>query len=123
MEFFKMFSYKLIAGSAETVLSDISSMVVSQSLAIKLFGSTAEALGKSVMVQHDKSFIVGGIFQDVSPKSSYRFDYVISFEDYLEENAWALDWDNNAPRTVLLLREGADRLVVSNKIANYIHLF
>ncbi|MBK8290166.1 MAG: ABC transporter permease [Flammeovirgaceae bacterium] len=47
-DFFNVFSYKLIQGSSNSVLQNKYAMVISDDLAIKLFGSAENCVGKSV---------------------------------------------------------------------------
>ena len=118
--FFKIFSYNLLQGDPEEVLKDKSSIVISASLAISLFGTVDDVLGKAVEYQHLKSYLVSGVFEDVPTNSSYQFDYVISFEEFKDENEWVLSWGNNGPPTFVLLREGSDHKELSNKISNFV---
>src|ERR1051325_5614351 len=55
-DYFKMFSYKLVQGNADKVLTDKFSIIISQALAIRLFGTEKDVIGKTVQVNHDKTF-------------------------------------------------------------------
>jgi len=118
--FFKIFSYELSQGDPEQVLKDKNSIVISESLAVSLFGSSDDVLGKEVEYQHLKSFIVSGVFEEIPNNSSYQFDYVISFEEFKDNNEWVLSWGNNGPPTFVLLHKGSDYQEVSDKITNFV---
>ena len=118
--FFKIFSYPLIQGDPGQVLKDQKSMVISESLAMSLFGTTDDVVGKQVDYQHRKTYIVTGVFENVPSNSSYQFDYVIHFEEFKDENEWVLSWGNNGPPTFVLLRKGSDYQAVSEKIKDFV---
>jgi hypothetical protein len=83
-DFFKIFSYHLIEGNISSVLLNKKGIVLSQSRAKSLFGSTDNVIGKTVgykVVGIEQQCIVTGIFKDVPVNSSEHFDFVLSFDD------------------------------------------
>ncbi len=121
-DYFNIFSYPLLHGNPDQVLKDKSSIVVSRSLAKKLFGADEDAVGKIVELQHNKSFAVSGVFEDLPTASSIQFEFVLSFEEFKTENDWVLEWDNNGPSTFVILHEGSDVRAFSKKIENLIQI-
>jgi len=119
-DYFNIFSFPLIEGDPSQVLADKSSIVISESLAISLFGNVEEAVGKQVEYQHAKTFLVSGVFENIPNNSSYQFEFVLSFEDFKDDNDWVLNWGNNGPRTFLTLKEGTNAAEVDEKIADFI---
>jgi len=118
-DFFKVFSYGLYRGDANQVLTDKKNIVISKSLAEQLFDND-DVVGKVVEFQHEKEFKIAGVFEDVPAASSYQFDFVLTFEEFKEDNDWVLEWGNNGPRTFVRLSEGANAKAVSNKIADFV---
>ncbi len=86
-DFFKIFSYPLIEGNADKVLQDKTAIVISRELAKKLFNTDENVIGKTVEWQHKRSYQVTGLFDKVT-SSSYQFDFVLSFEDFKDDNEW-----------------------------------
>ena len=119
-DYFNIFSYPLLAGTADEVLKDKSSIVISRDLAKKFFGGVEESVGKTLKYDNDASFQVSGVFENIPFNSTYRFDFVLPFEDYKEDNDWVKEWGNNGPHTFAILKEGADPTEVSAKIKDYI---
>jgi predicted permease len=119
-DFFNVYTFPLIHGNADQVLQDKSNIVISETLAAKLFENSLEAVGKSVEFQHDKTFIVSGVYQDMPNNSSIQMDFLLSFELYKDENSWVTNWGSNGPQTYIILKEGSDANQVSNKIANVV---
>ena len=118
-DFFNIFSYGL-QQDPNQVLADKSSIVISENLAMRLFGTKEGVIGKEVNFQHQRTFLVSGIFDGAPSNSSYEFDFVLSFEVFKETNDWVLEWGNNGPKTYITLYEGSDYHQVSDKISNFI---
>ncbi|HKK44007.1 MAG TPA: ABC transporter permease [Balneolaceae bacterium] len=119
-EFFNIFSFHLISGMPEHVLEKPESVVLSQSLAEKYFGSPEKAIGKAIVINQDKSYTVTGVFKDVPKTSTLQFDYVFPFKDWLASNQWAKHWGNNGPMTYVTLKSGATKKEVNPKILDFI---
>ena len=119
-DFFNIFTYPLIVGDPNSVLKDKTSICISRDVANKFFGSIDNAVGKTLRYDDDRNFIVSGIFENINPKSTHIFDFVLPLPDYLDRNEWATQWGNNGPHTYVILQEGADPDEVTKKIAGYI---
>ncbi|MBL7873280.1 MAG: ABC transporter permease [Cyclobacteriaceae bacterium] len=119
-DYFNIFSFNLLQGNADLVLKDKLSMVISHDLAIRLFGVAEDAVGKTVELQHDKSFHITGVFENIPSNSSFHFDFVLPFELFKEDNEWVTEWGNNGPSTYIVLREGVDPVAFSEKIKDFV---
>ena len=117
-DFFKIFSYPLLAGDADDALNGPVNIAISKTMAEDFFGSPGEAIGKSLRFQDRKDLKVTAVFDDITPQSSIQFDYLINWETFFEENSWAKDWGNNAPNTFVALKAGSD---VENFRKNIVH--
>jgi putative ABC transport system permease protein len=106
--FFHVLSYDLILGDINQVLADKGSIVISETTAKNLFGSSESAMGKAILFQKEKEFLVSGIFKDLPAQSSAQFDFIISFENYKDQVPNVLRWENAGPETFVLLKEGTD---------------
>lgn len=74
---FDMFSYEFIAGNPETALDKPYSMVLTESMAVKYFGTT-DCLDKSLTDQDNDQLKITGVIKDVPPNSHFTFDGLIS---------------------------------------------
>jgi len=119
-DFFNIFSYNLIEGNANQVLADINSIVISEELAIKLFNTTKNVIGKMIDFQNEKQFLVSGIFKRVPPNSSLQFDFVLSFKVLTEKYPSIGRWENNTSSTYVLLKQGTNIKQFNDKIAGLI---
>jgi predicted permease len=118
-DFFKMFSYPLIYGRAEDALKDKTSIVISQSLANKLFNST-DVVGKMIDYEHEDQFLITGVFKDVPQASSEQFEFLIPWEKFEMYRPGLKGWGSTGPATYVLLKEGVDVIEFNKKIAGYI---
>ena len=120
-DYFNIFSYNLVQGNADQVLADKYSVVISEELAENIFGTKDNVIGKSIELQHKDNLIVSGVFEGTPQSSSYQFDFVMSFEFFLENNSWALNWGSNGPSTYVILQEGTDPIIFNSKIASIVN--
>lgn len=119
-DFFKMFSYDLIEGNANQVLTDKNSIVLSDEMAAKLFGTTQNVIGKTVDLQHEQQYMVSGIFKAPGLKSSDQFDFVLPSLAMTEIAANIDNWGNTGNYTFVTLKPGTDPAKFSAKIADFI---
>ncbi len=119
-DFFKIFSFGIIQGNQNQVLREKNSIVISETLAMQLFGTTKDAIGKTVEWQHDKQYTVTGVFQTISPQSSIQFDFVLTVEALKDDYPGIASWGNTGPQTYLLLQEGTNIDQFNTKISDYI---
>ncbi len=119
--FFQVFSFPLLHGN-EKVLSDVNSMAISESIALKLF-ETTDCVGKTVTIKNGpkgNAFTVSGVFKQVPRQSVMQFDFVIPFARFLADNTWALETGSSSNLTWALLKENADSKMIESKIKNLI---
>ena len=118
--FFEMFNFPLVAGKPENALVNKTSIALSASAAKRLFGSAEAAMGQGVLYNNDKTYQVTAVFQDPPHQSSLKFDFVLPWKIFEDENDWVKEWDNNGPHTYVYLEDGVDAEALSHKLANYI---
>ncbi|HTE33887.1 MAG TPA: ABC transporter permease [Chryseolinea sp.] len=118
-QYFNIFSFPLLQGNKTDVLRDKNSIVISRGLAVRLFGTTDNVVGKAIEYQHERQFQVSGIFEDLPANSSEQFDFLLSFEYYKDIQSWVKSWATNqtGPHNFVLLREGSDPKLFNKKIA------
>jgi putative ABC transport system permease protein len=99
--FFDVFSFPLVRGNARTALKDINSVVLTETLAKKLFNST-DVIGKVLSQEADPSFKrlakplqVTAVVKDPPGNSSLQFDALFTFsfmELSFENDNWFGAW-------------------------------
>ncbi len=102
--FFTMFTFPLIRGNPEKVLSAPNSMVITSSTASRIFGD-ADPIGKTIRFENDTVyFMVTGVAKDPPKNSHLRFNIVVPFGAVKDKG---LDkWVNNSYFTYVLLVDG-----------------
>jgi putative ABC transport system permease protein len=120
--FFDVFSYHLLQGNKDQVLANDNSILLSDELAIKLFHTTKNIIGKMVKWADEKEpFTVTGIFEKPGTNSSVQFDVLFSYDLLLKERAVYLQsWNSTNPSTYLILRKGTDIVALNRKIRDFI---
>ncbi|MEX2233801.1 MAG: ABC transporter permease [Cyclobacteriaceae bacterium] len=119
-DFFNVFSYNLRHGNKNQVLSDKSSMVISEALAIKLFSTTDNVIGRTVAFQHDELYKVSGVFRNLPANSSEYFDFVLPYGILTDSDPEVKDWRSMGPHTFIVLKEAASIEDFRKKMAGYI---
>jgi putative ABC transport system permease protein len=126
--FFNLFSYQLIEGDKNQVLSDVSNVLLSDELAIKLFHSTQNVIGKTIMWDRGSgqsgntngTYVVSGIFKAPPSSSSMQFDLLFTYDLYAEKNANYINWNSSTPETYVLLKKGSDINRFNARISDFI---
>jgi predicted permease len=120
-DYFNIFSFPLIDGNRNDVLANNNSIVLSDVLAKKLFGTTENIIGKAVSFDHDTTFFVSGVFKKMPANSSQQFDFVLSFDYLKTRQHWVADWGSTGPLNYILLKNGADINTFNRNVENIIH--
>src|SRR5262249_54373854 len=121
-KYLSIFSFPLIQGNKKDVLRDKNSIVISSSVAVRLFGGTDNVVGKMIDYQHERHLQVTGVLEDVPRNSSEQFDFLLSFEYYKDIQSWVKSWSENnmGPHNFVMLRQGTNVEAFNKKIAGVI---
>lgn len=121
-DFFKIFSFELLEGSA---LTGTGSVVVTESTARKYFNST-DVVGKQIEMDADpsarklgKPLVIAGVVKDPPRNSSIRFDVLLPFK-FLQLSFEDESWSSYYLGTFVVLHPEADLHAVTTKF-NSIH--
>jgi ABC-type antimicrobial peptide transport system permease subunit len=79
-DFFKMLSYKLVAGDPENALKSLNTVAISRKMAEIFFESPEDAIGKSIRYENKLDFVITAVFENLPAESSLKFDFLISWE-------------------------------------------
>jgi len=122
-DFFEIFSYPLLQGNKNQVLLEKNAIVISEQMAIALFNTTENIVGKVLEFQAPfmkKQAVISGLFKNVPASSSRQFDFVLSYQVFKELLGSSLHWGNHDAITYLVLKENTDLGQFNKKIEHFI---
>jgi ABC-type antimicrobial peptide transport system permease subunit len=118
-DFLEIFSFPLIAGDPKTALNSPRAIVITETLAKKLFGDE-EALNKTVRVDSTALFIVTGVTKDIPDNTRFNFEYLIPWSHTKEVGWEENDWQKYSVNTYLLLKEGVSEAMANNRFKDVV---
>lgn len=115
--FFSFFSFKLLRGNPQQVLSRPFSLVISQSAVRKYFGN-ADPIGKTLRYNNGYNFLVTGISADAPSNSSIDYDFIASMSSMssISEQVDLVKNEKNDFTTYFLLRKDGRISAVENEL-------
>jgi len=116
--FLSMFSFPLLQGSPASALRDPYSIVLTQSLAKKLFGDK-DPMNQLVKINKSQ-FAVTGVLKDLPPNTDFEFEYLLpyNYERVIGEDDAdsANSWGNNSVTTWVQLQPNATEAATDYQI-------
>src|ERR1700712_404323 len=117
--FLQMFSFPLLEGNAKTALHAPNDIVITESLAKRLFGREP-ALGKQIKVDSTDLFTVAGILKDLPDNTQFKFDYLLPWS-YMKKIGWDDDrWQLYSVMTFYTLKPGVPGEMFDKKIKDLV---
>jgi len=113
---FDIFSISLAAGNPRTALADPLSIILSQKMAAKYFGS-GNPLGEILRYGDTHDLKVTGILENMPANSHFTMDFLMPFNSLKAISGVNLDsWQSNFCATYVLLTEGSRPDILEQKI-------
>lgn len=122
-DFFRMFTYPLLQGSAAGALSDPGGIAISRKMAEQFFGGPQQAFGQLLRFDNQEELKVTAVFENVPASSSQQFDFLRNWKDFEKANGWINNWGNTSPSTYVQLKSGANAATVEKKISDFIYRY
>ncbi|SFH05828.1 FtsX-like permease family protein [Pedobacter insulae] len=125
-DFFKVFSFPLLVGNKNDVLRGTKTVVISETIAKKLFNSI-DIVGKEMVwsnteMQAENHATISGVFRDMGTNTSEKVDFLVSYDVLLgpDGNSGYRKWTNYGPNTYVVLKKDVQLSVFNSKIENYL---
>jgi putative ABC transport system permease protein len=123
-DYFSMFDCHFLQGDYTGLTTDNHSIAISEELAIKLFHTTQNIIGKTIdwnQNEFDGKYLITGIFETNPANVSGKFDLLFNFALFVEKRQSMLDWGNSDPNTFLIIKKGTDINQFNARIRNFMH--
>lgn len=117
--FLTMFSFPLLEDTANHALNEVSSVVLTQKLAHKIFGDQ-DPVGKIVKLDNKDAYTVTGVLRDLPNNTQFEFEYLVSLAGSRQAATDATRWNTNSYNTYVQLQEGASIDLVNRKIKDLV---
>ncbi|MEQ9378249.1 MAG: ABC transporter permease [Imperialibacter sp.] len=114
--FFNVFHYEFLQGNPSTALQNPESIVLTESLAYKIFGRK-EAMGERLSFG-DRDVIVTGVIKDPPTNASIKFSHVTSLaaDTFYVEEITAGKWRGSSFHTFLTLTDEGEAVALESKM-------
>jgi len=104
--FFKVFHHEFIQGNADNLFTTPNQVVLTETGAMKYFGTT-DVLGKSMLVNNEKKeFFVAGVVKDLTFNATVKADMFASIHELLKGDK---NWSSASFYNFVLLKENFGR--------------
>nr|WP_281347219.1 ABC transporter permease [Xanthovirga aplysinae] len=109
---FQLLKLNFLEGSGKVALKDPNGIILNKSLAKKIFGKE-EALGKILLLDHEKAMRVTGVFEDMPQNTHINFEAFASVQ-VMDEPTYE-SWTGFNSFTYVKLREGVSPESLENR--------
>lgn len=75
---FDVFTHKFLEGNAKEALKQPNSLVITESRALKIFGSSKNIVGKTLTIDNQLNYVITGVIDDVENNSHFKYHYLAS---------------------------------------------
>lgn len=120
--FFSLFDFRLIQGDWKTVLKTPEDVIISATVAEKMFGKNwrqkDNLLGRAITFNDERVLKLVGIAENAPEHSHIQFEVLMSMK-YPETLPQSYRWDNNDYHTYVLLNSATNATALQTKLHNY----
>jgi putative ABC transport system permease protein len=123
-DFLNMFQYPFVKGNIRSALSDMYSIVLTESTAKALFGDT-DPMDKYVRIDNKQNLKVTGVLKDLPKNATLQFSFLTPFSFKERTEDWMKNartqWTNNSFNEYVELEPGVTYARIGPKIKNLIY--
>ena len=121
--FFQLFSFEMLEGDSEKIFPNKNGIVISEELAQKFFPTTENVLGKIITYESRDEVIqavVSGVFKSPPKNSTIQFDYLLAYDQYVENVGMEYIWNNYIAEIYVLLHKEVELNNFNKRIASFL---
>jgi putative ABC transport system permease protein len=119
-ELFDILTIPFLAGDSRTALTRINTIAISESSAIKYFGGSQQAIGKTLKIDNELELEVTGVFKNQPANSQFQFQLLASFQSNWFGKPQSQNWGNASFQSLVLLLPSASAKNVDEKLEKII---
>ncbi len=122
-DFLTAFSFPLQTGNSRQALASKSGIVITDAMAVSLFGSPENAMGKTVsceLIGMKMEASITGVMALLPANNSMVFDFILPYEVIMDLVPNFNQWWNESPSTYLVLKNGTDTAQFNAKIGGFL---
>ena len=115
--FFSMFGVQFVIGNPESAFPNPFSIVLTEKTAKKFFAEE-NPVGKTLKIDRKETYTVTAVIKDFPENVSFRFNWLIPFQMFMEQNVWAnFNWFATClEATIVELHHSANVQQVNKKL-------
>jgi putative ABC transport system permease protein len=113
--FFEIFSFPFVKGNPNTTLETPSSIVISQRMADKFFG-TEDPLGKNLKLNNELNLVVTGVIENMPSNSHLNLDFLVPFGIFERHDRDPTNWGRFQIYSYVLLQENTRSTDIDPKL-------
>ena len=117
---FSMFTIPFVQGSASTAFREIHSMVITEKAARNFFGNDKNVMGRTVRLDNKQDYKITGVVKDLPENNTIRFEWLVPFDVFYNENSWLKNWDANGILTMVELEKPAKPDAINQQLHDFI---
>ncbi|MCU0379519.1 MAG: ABC transporter permease [Bacteroidales bacterium] len=120
-QIFQIFDIEMITGDPVAGIRDANCAFISESYAVKYFGSD-DPLGKTITVDKEMSFVITGVFRDMPHNSHIEIDIMLSWPNLLTHYGpdIELSWGDTGFFTYFILKESVSPAEFEEKLKSLV---
>ena len=116
--FLTMFQLEFIQGNANNAFVQLHSLVITETMARKFFGSV-NVMGKTLKVDNKDDYVITGVIRDLPKNVSFQFNWLSPFKIYEDGNKWLNQWGANSLLTYVETQPNVDITAINKKLDGY----
>lgn len=120
-----MLQVKVLEGNPTTALEKPFTMMLSEPMALKYFGTT-QVQGKHLQIFSNRyDFEITGVFKPFAPQTHFHPDFLLAFNTLNDSTLYGrrgleTNWGNNAFGTYFILKDGEDAEAFEKKLPDFL---
>ncbi|MGQ7855094.1 ABC transporter permease [Pedobacter sp. WC2501] len=120
-DFLKLFDYHFISGNPTKALNDPNSIVLTETAAKRIFGTT-DVLNQKVRFENQVDLKVTGVIKDLPTNITYGFESLTTFTLYENLNQWPKkpNWGSHDYYTLIKVNENTDIEAFNLKLKGFV---